>query len=91
MKSLRTYLEDSWKYLRLWWCGRRDGHYLKPRYGMDEKPAGWNRAVLGWFMRGPELRQPTDDFRDAFHKGAQQPPPRAIVPGMPRSSWWKRK
>lgn len=37
---------------------RAEGHYLAERYGLDEKPEGWNDAVLGWFFRGPDRRTP---------------------------------
>ncbi len=40
-----------------------------------EKEPGYNRAVLGWFHEGPELRQPNDDFSRAFAARALVPPP----------------
>jgi hypothetical protein len=40
---------------------------LKPM----EKPPGWNRAVLHWFLNGPELRRPTDEYRAAFRERAR--------------------
>lgn len=46
------------------------GHYLAERYGIAEKPTGWNEAVKGFFFRGPERREPSDDFRSAFHERA---------------------
>lgn len=49
---------------------KRPGHYLEERYGMAEKPDGWNAAVLGYFHRGPELRRPTPEFRGAFAERA---------------------
>lgn len=50
-----------------------EGHYLMERYGMAEKPPGWNRAVLSWFQCGPERRQPNEDFRRAFKERAKEP------------------
>lgn len=52
-----------------------EGHYLRDRYDMAEKPAGWNDAVLGYFHNGPEARQVVGAFSDAFHERAQVPPP----------------
>ena len=40
-----------------------------------EKEPGYNRAVLGWFHEGPELRQPNDDFNRAFSARSLVPPP----------------
>lgn len=47
-------------------------HYLRERYGMDEKPAGWNRAVLGWFFRGPDRRAPLPPVVDTDREGRQR-------------------
>lgn len=47
-------------------------HYLKERYGIEEKPEGWNDAVLHHFHEGPELREPTPEFRGAFFERASQ-------------------
>jgi len=55
----------------LWkWSRPTRDHYLLERYGMAEKPPGWNKAVLGYFLRGPELRRPTPEFRGAFAERA---------------------
>jgi hypothetical protein len=63
---MKTLFKDCWNYLRTFFSTRRPGHYLGERYGLDEKPEGWNDAVLGHFHRGPERRQPSDEFRGAF-------------------------
>lgn len=55
-------------------------HHLKARYGLDEKPPGWNDAVLGYFHNGPEARHITSEFADAFHRRAKKPPPRLWPP-----------
>jgi hypothetical protein len=84
MNYLRRVLKQSWKSVqRLFRTERRRraDHYLFERYGMAEKPAGWNQAVLGWFFGGPERRQPSEDFSSAFHRRAQVPPPRSLKPG----------
>ena len=47
-------------------------HYLYERYGIEEKPEGWNKAVLGHFHAGPELRDKTPEFRGAFYERATQ-------------------
>lgn len=52
-----------------------EGHYLRERYDMAEKPAGWNDAVLGYFYSGPEARQVMGSFSAAFHERSQVPPP----------------
>lgn len=44
----------------------RPDHYLRERYGIEEKPEGWNDAVLGYFHSGPELREKGEDYRAAF-------------------------
>lgn len=41
------------------------------RYGLTEKPEGWNDAVLGFFHSGPEGRIPTPEFADAFAERAR--------------------
>lgn len=41
-----------------------------------EKQPGWNRAVLGYFHRGSELRTRDEEFKKAFAMRAQVPPPR---------------
>jgi hypothetical protein len=46
--------------------------HLFERYGLAEKPEGWNNAVLGWFHRGPELREPGDEYRTAFQERTRQ-------------------
>jgi len=51
---------------------KRPGHYLRERYGLDEKPDGWNESVLHHFYTGPELRQPTPAFRGAFIERATE-------------------
>jgi hypothetical protein len=53
------------------WRVNRD-HYLAERYGMEEKPEGWNRDVLGWFFRGPERREKTPEFSSAFAERARE-------------------
>lgn len=42
---------------------------------MDKAP-GWNEAVLRWFLKGPEKRVMTDDFKQGFAARAQVPPPK---------------
>lgn len=49
-------------------------HQTIPILPMDKEP-GWNKAVLGWFHRGPELREPDQDFKDGFAARSQVPPP----------------
>lgn len=45
------------------------GHWLRERYGLDEKPPGWNKDVLHHFHAGPELRdKERDGFADAFRE-----------------------
>jgi hypothetical protein len=69
-------LQDCWNTLRksLGTLLRRvSGHRLFERYGLLRKPAGWNRAVLGYFHRGPELREPGGDYRAAFRERANRP------------------
>lgn len=61
-------------------------HYLNERYGLEEKPPGWNEAVLGHFHNGPECRHVTSAFSEAFHRRAQNPPKRKPSPwpmGLP--------
>lgn len=53
---------------------KRPGHYLEERYGMIEKPEGWNDAVLHHFHEGPELRDPSPEYFDAFHDRAKSEP-----------------
>lgn len=64
------------------------GHYLKDRYGIEEKPEGWNDAVLGHFHGGPERREPSNDFLAAFHERAKVPPPKALTPWPKKGRWW---
>lgn len=45
-------------------------HYLLERYGMVEKPAGWNDAVLGYFLTGDEARDKERGFSEAFRSRA---------------------
>ncbi len=46
--------------------------HLFERYGLTEKPADWNREVLGWFHRGPEARdKDADGFAAAWRDRAQ--------------------
>lgn len=49
----------------------------KPRPKIElqpmEKPAGYNRAVLHWFDKGPELRERDADFHKAFSARAKVP------------------
>lgn len=48
-----------------------EGHYLKERYGMDEKPSLWNERVLYHFHNGPEMRDADDEaFSRAFEEAA---------------------
>ena len=53
---------------------RPKDHYLPERYAMNEKPPGWNDAVLGYFHRGPEGRCTRGAFADAFHERAAAAP-----------------
>lgn len=49
----------------------------KPRPKIElqpmEKPAGYNRAVLRWFDKGPELRVRDADFHKGFNARAKVP------------------
>jgi len=42
-----------------------------------EKPEGFNRDVLHWFHKGPELRIRDEEFSKGFAARAQVPPPKA--------------
>lgn len=59
----------SWRFLR-----DRPSHFLRERYGMKDKPTGWNRAVLGWFFRGPERRQPGSAYIEGVKASMAKPP-----------------
>ena len=84
-KTVGTLFQDSWKYLRSYFRKRPGcGHYLRERYGLDEKPEGWNDAVLGHFHNGPELRQPGSEFHEAFQERAKVPPPLWTANPRPR-------
>lgn len=63
-------LKACWKSVRgLFKQSPEPRNYLKERYGMDEKPEGWNDAVLGYFHSGPELRDSDDEeFSRAFEE-----------------------
>lgn len=63
------------------------GHYLEERYGLTEKPEGWNDAVLGYFHAGPERREQNDEFLAAFSKRAKVPPPKALTPWPTKGKW----
>ncbi len=82
-------LKDCWKSLRALfelgpagWLRWRTGadHYLLERYGIEEKPEGWNDAVLGHFHRGPELREPGEEYHRAFAERTKMPLPGAFIP-----------
>lgn len=53
---------------RLWAERPRPLIRLSPR----EKPPGYNLAVVGWFLGGPERRRRTPEFTDAFRTRARQ-------------------
>jgi hypothetical protein len=49
-----------------------------PKIALDPrpKPDGYNDAVIGWFHRGPELRQRDEEFHRGFAVRSAVPPPR---------------
>lgn len=45
-------------------------NYLAERYGLDEKPEGWNEAVLAHFHGSPDNHVRTPEFSHAFKERA---------------------
>lgn len=63
---------DTGTWLTLWW-GKRKRMWRKIRELRDSGPED-NRAVLGWFFRGPELRPRGRKFRSGFAEAAAKGP-----------------